>query len=127
MPLNEAGSRPEGDRLSCGNLTVTGYLAFSADLDDRDVVDAFDELTYWSSLFGQLLFRYLPLKPATALLNAYLTRLGFLDGLKGLVPGEALRTEVFADLEARLNRIAADADGGLSLSVPAAYIQGLRS
>ena len=60
----------------------------------------------------------------TALLNAYLTRLGFLDGWKEVLGASEPVSEVFAELEARLNRTARQHGEGLCLSVPAAFIEG---
>lgn len=48
---------------------MTDYLSFKADLDSQELVEVFDELTYWSSMFGQLLFRHLPLEPGLAALD----------------------------------------------------------
>ncbi|MEM7453386.1 MAG: methyltransferase domain-containing protein [Planctomycetota bacterium] len=47
---------------------MTDYLKFKADLSDPAIATAFDDFTYWSSMFGQLLFRHLPIStPITAL------------------------------------------------------------
>lgn len=48
---------------------MTDYLDFKADLASPAVVSAFDDFTYWSSLFGQLLFRHLALAPGLAVLD----------------------------------------------------------
>ena len=42
---------------------MTDYLSFQADLEDPEIAEAFDDLTYWSSMFGQLLLRHLRLAP----------------------------------------------------------------
>jgi len=48
---------------------MTDYLNFKADLTNSEVAEAFDDLTYWSSMFGQLLFRHLRLVPCVAALD----------------------------------------------------------
>ena len=48
---------------------MTDYLKFDASLEDPEVAEAFDDLTYWSSMFGQLLFRHLRLAPRLAVLD----------------------------------------------------------
>ncbi|NNF43677.1 MAG: methyltransferase domain-containing protein [Phycisphaerales bacterium] len=60
----------------------------------------------------------------SALLRAYLSRLGFLDGWRSVLRGTGQETAVFEELESRLNRISREGDGGLCLSIPAAYIEG---
>ena len=42
---------------------MTKYLNFKADLANSEVAETFDDFTYWSSMFGQLLFRHLHLAP----------------------------------------------------------------
>ena len=58
---------------------------------------------------------------ASALFRHYFIRLGFLDGWRSVVGREHER-EVFAALEARLNRLAAQR-GELALTVPLAYVE----
>lgn len=41
---------------------MTDYLKRSTDYHDRDVASVFDELSFWSSRFGQLLFRQIELR-----------------------------------------------------------------
>jgi len=53
-----------------------------------------------------------------------LTRIGFLDSWRRVV-GPSLEREVFAGLEARLDRLA-DASGELVMSVPMLYLEGVR-
>ncbi|MEM7019670.1 MAG: methyltransferase domain-containing protein [Pseudomonadota bacterium] len=60
----------------------------------------------------------------SAFLHAYLSRLGFLDGWKSVLNGTAQEAAIFEELEARLNQISREGDGGLCLSIPAAYIEG---
>jgi hypothetical protein len=48
---------------------VTEYLNFKADLANSEVAETFDDSTYWSSMFGQLLFRHLRLAPRLACLD----------------------------------------------------------
>ena len=48
---------------------MTDYLRSPADLSDPEVADTFDDLTFWSSMFGQLLFRHLPLAPGVSALD----------------------------------------------------------
>jgi len=62
----------------------------------------------------------------SAFLRAYLSRVGFLDGWRSVVRGTGQEITVFEELEARLNGISRDSDGGLRLSIPAAYIEGRR-
>ena len=62
----------------------------------------------------------------SALLRAYLSRLGFLDGWRSVLRGTDQETAVFEELEARLNRVARESDEGLRLSIPAAYVEGRR-
>lgn len=57
----------------------------------------------------------------SSLLRHHFMRLGFLPGWKSVAPPEAVEA-TFAELERRLNVVAADR-GELSLSVPAACIQ----
>ncbi len=63
-----------------------------------------------------------------ALLRAYLTRVGFLDGWLSVLDGTepAGEAAVLADLEARLDRRARGDVGGLRLRIPAAYVEGRR-
>jgi arsenite methyltransferase len=62
----------------------------------------------------------------SALLRAYLSRLGFLDGWRSVLRGTDQETAVFEELEARLNRVARESGEGLRLSIPAAYVEGRR-
>jgi ubiquinone/menaquinone biosynthesis C-methylase UbiE len=41
---------------------MTDYLKRSTDYHDADIASAFDELSFWSSRFGQLLFRHIELR-----------------------------------------------------------------
>lgn len=45
------------------------YLSFRADLTDPEVAETFDDFTYWSSMFGQLLFRHLRFSSGLAVLD----------------------------------------------------------
>jgi arsenite methyltransferase len=45
------------------------YLAFSPDLSDPAVVAVYDELSLWSSLFGELLLRHVPLRRNSTVLD----------------------------------------------------------
>ena len=60
----------------------------------------------------------------SAFLRAYLSRVGFLEGWRSVLRGTDQEVVVFEKLEARLNRISRENDGGLCLSIPAAYIDG---
>ena len=62
----------------------------------------------------------------SAFLRAYLTKLGFLDGWKGVLDDSKQAMAVFDEIETRLNRLARTSDGGLRLSIPAAYVEGQR-
>jgi arsenite methyltransferase len=44
-------------------------VANDFDLDDPQVVDVYDDLPVWSAMAGQVLLRYLPLKPAVNVLD----------------------------------------------------------
>lgn len=48
---------------------MTDYLDFEVDLANPEVAEAFDDFTYWSSMFGQLLFRHLRVTPGEACLD----------------------------------------------------------
>lgn len=48
---------------------MTDYLSFKVDLSSTEVAEAFDDFTYWSSMFGQLLFRHLRLAPGLSALD----------------------------------------------------------
>ena len=58
----------------------------------------------------------------SALLRHDFIKLGFLDAWKSVV-GDAERPRVFERLEANLNHVAREG-GGLSLSIPFAYVEG---
>jgi SAM-dependent methyltransferase len=60
----------------------------------------------------------------TALLNHSFVKLGWLGSWKDMIPGSDQRM-FFNRLEENLNRYAAD-NGGLSLTVPMAYIEGIK-
>ncbi len=60
----------------------------------------------------------------SALLRAYLSRVGFLDGWRSVLGDTGQETVVFKELELRLNQASRDKEGGLRLSIPAAYIEG---
>ena len=45
------------------------YLDFKADLSDPELVSAYDELPLWSSSFGALLLRHIPLRRNIAVLD----------------------------------------------------------
>jgi ubiquinone/menaquinone biosynthesis C-methylase UbiE len=45
------------------------YLSFKADMDDPEVAETYDDFSYWSSMFGQLLFRHLRLAPGLTALD----------------------------------------------------------
>jgi arsenite methyltransferase len=45
------------------------YLAFSVDLEDADVVSAYDEIPLWSAMFGLLLLAHVPLRRHAAVLD----------------------------------------------------------
>ncbi len=62
----------------------------------------------------------------SAFFRAYLSRVGFLEGWRSVLSGTDQETTIFEQLEARLNRISLEGEGGLSLSIPAAYIEGRR-
>lgn len=61
-----------------------------------------------------------------AFLRAYLSRLGFLDGWRSVLRGTDQETAVFEELEAQLDHLSRETDGGLCLSIPAAYVEGRR-
>ena len=42
---------------------MTDYLDFKVDLENSEVAEIFDDFSYWSSMFGQLLFGHLRLSP----------------------------------------------------------------
>lgn len=48
---------------------MTDYLDFDGDLANPDIADAFDDFSYWSSMFGQLLFRHLRVEPGITALD----------------------------------------------------------
>lgn len=48
---------------------MTDYLDFEADLTKPEVAETFDDFSYWSSMFGQLLFRHLRLAPGLTALD----------------------------------------------------------
>ncbi len=60
----------------------------------------------------------------TALLNHFLTLIGFLPGWRGVVPPEA-EAKVFAHLEKKLNE-QADWEGELRMTVPMLYVEAAR-
>lgn len=62
-----------------------------------------------------------------ALMRAYLTKVGFLDGWRSVLSDAGQETAIFEDLEARLNEISRDSGEGLCLSIPAAYVEGQRN
>jgi len=45
------------------------YLAFRLDLEDAEVVSAYDELPLWSAMFGLLLLEHVPLRRNTTVLD----------------------------------------------------------
>lgn len=49
---------------------MTDYLDFKADLANPEIAETFDDLSYWSSMFGQLLFQHLRLAPGLTALDA---------------------------------------------------------
>ncbi|NNF07227.1 MAG: methyltransferase domain-containing protein [Candidatus Eisenbacteria bacterium] len=60
----------------------------------------------------------------SAFLHAYLSRLGFLDGWRGVLENGDQEASVFRELESRLNQAAGESGEGLPLSIPAAYVEG---
>jgi len=48
---------------------MTDYLRFRANLSTPEVADAYDDFTYWSSMFGQFLFRHLRVAPGLTALD----------------------------------------------------------
>jgi arsenite methyltransferase len=48
---------------------MTDYLNSSIDLNDSDIVSAYDELPLWSAMFGLLLLKYVPLKKGLNVLD----------------------------------------------------------
>ena len=48
---------------------MTDYLDFTANLANPEVANAYDDFTYWSSMFGQLLFRHLRVAPRLTALD----------------------------------------------------------
>ncbi len=58
----------------------------------------------------------------TALFRHHFIKLGFLDAWKKVVPGR--ETEMFLRLQARLDEVAEE-QGGLSLTVPMAYVEAI--
>lgn len=80
---------------------MSNYLDFEPDFDDPQEVAGYDELPLWSALFGQLLFKYLPLRQHQAVLDiGYGTgfplldlalRLGPTCKVYGIDPWEAAR------------------------------------
>jgi hypothetical protein len=83
------------------------YLSFQADLDDPKTVAAYDEPPLWSAMFGLILLKHLPLS----------------SHLEVLDPGE--QQLMFDSLEAELNLLAGSR-GGLTLSIPMAYVEAHR-
>jgi ubiquinone/menaquinone biosynthesis C-methylase UbiE len=61
---------------------------------------------------------------ADALFNHALTKLGFLEGWRGVVPAEDAPA-IFATIEAKLGEIAAR-DGELRMTVPMLYVEGAK-
>ena len=66
-------------------------------------------------------FRY---ANGTALLNHFLTLIGFLPGWRGVLPPDT-EAKVFAHLEKKLNE-QADWDGELKMTVPMLYVEAVR-
>jgi ubiquinone/menaquinone biosynthesis C-methylase UbiE len=62
----------------------------------------------------------------SALLRHYFMRLGFLDGWKSIVSSKEEVAETFLRLETNLNSLA-KANGGLELTIPMAYVEGVRA
>ena len=60
----------------------------------------------------------------SALFRAYLSRVGFVDGWRGILGDPNLEVAIFEELEARLNHSAQESPEGLRLTIPAAYIEG---
>lgn len=97
--------------------------------------DLYDELPLWSAPFGLLLLEHVEMRPGITILDVgagtgflsiellrhYFIRLGFVPGWKSIAPEGSLE-QTFAALEHRLNAVAATR-GGLSLTIPAAYIR----
>lgn len=48
---------------------MTDYLERIYDWDDPKLIAVFDEVPFWSAIFGKLLFRYIPLRPNMAVLD----------------------------------------------------------
>ncbi|MFN7971153.1 MAG: methyltransferase domain-containing protein [Acidobacteriota bacterium] len=63
----------------------------------------------------------------SAFLRAYLSKLGFLDGWRSVLRGTGREVATFEEIEARLNHQARRGNSGLSLSIPAAYVEGRKS
>ena len=61
----------------------------------------------------------------SAMLNHRLVRIGFLDGWRGVLESKDEVT-IFSAIEERLNEIAAER-GGLQMSVPMLYIEGVKA
>ena len=101
--------------------------ALRAHVDHRATVDGVRTLFEGAGLhFGRAVEREMPIRFASgsALLRHHFIRLGFLDAWKAVVPGSD-RVRVFARLEHALNE-AAGRKGGLTLTIPLAYVEGMR-
>ncbi|MCI0411343.1 methyltransferase domain-containing protein [bacterium] len=48
---------------------MTDYLNSSIDLNDPEIVSAYDELPLWSAMFGMLLLKHVPIKPGMMVLD----------------------------------------------------------
>jgi len=92
---------------------MTSSPEFRIDLNDRETVSAYDELPLWSSMFGLLLLKHLPLRRHATVLDVgcgtgfplleLAGRLGSTCRVHGIDPwGEALKR---ARLKARLRQV----------------------
>jgi len=61
----------------------------------------------------------------SALLRHYFMRLGFVDGWRSVVSSKEEVAETFSRLEINLNSLA-EANGALELTIPMAYVEGVR-
>lgn len=88
---------------------MSEYLSFQVDYSDPDVVSAYDEVSLWSAMFGQMLLERIPMQPGMAVLDIghgtgfpaleLAQRLGASCNVYGIDPWEAARQR--AEFKAR--------------------------
>ncbi len=89
------------------------YLSFTIDYSDPDVVSSYDELSFWSAMFGQMLLERVPMRPNQSVLDIgygagfplleLAERLGPTCTVHGIDPWAAARRR--AEFKARLYHV----------------------